>query len=263
MALTILVLLGAPEGYALLKMLADRQWQVIAVPAGAYGRTLLAAGPRLHILMPDELARIREIIVAPGALDAVVSAMPAEPPDGVVPAVWRRCREAGVPFIEMIRAATALPAHPGVVPVETWEEAARRAASCGDTVFLTTGSNNLAVFCQCRALAGKRLVVRVLPEHRIVQKCQEMGIPPRDIVALQGPFSREFNRALFKAYRADVVVTRDSGRQGGTMAKIQAALSLSIPIVVIRRAARPDVIAAAGPEAAMAQLARLEQGERQ
>lgn len=262
MTMRLLVLLGAQEGYTLLKLLQDRAWQVVAVPSGAYGRALLADWPQTHILMPDELARVGEIIVSPHALDAVVSAMPAGPRDSTAQLVWRRCRDAGIPFIQMVRPATALPAHPLVVPVDTWEEAAQHAATCGETVFLTTGSNNLAVFCQCGALAGKRLVVRVLPEHQIVRKCQELGIPPRDIVALHGPFSREFNRQMFKAYHADVVVTRDSGPQGGTTAKIQAALSLGIPVVVIRRAAQADAITAAGPAAVMAQLERLDRGER-
>lgn len=255
--LRLLVLLGAQEGYALLQLLRRRNWQVVAVPRTEYGRTLLAEMADVHVLLPDELARVGEIIIGDHNLDAVVSAMPSGLRDKLEQVVWRRCREQGVLYIQMVRQTTVLPTNPLVIPVQTWEEAAERAASCGNTVFLTTGSNNLEVFLQCPALQGKRLVVRVLPEYRIVQKCQALGMLPRDIVALQGPFSREFNRQMFKAYRADVVVTRDSGSQGGTENKIHAALSLGIPVIVIRRQERPGTVAAASPAAVMDLLTEL------
>jgi precorrin-6A/cobalt-precorrin-6A reductase len=52
---------------------------------------------------------------------------------------------------------------------------------------------------------------------------------------MQGPFSLELNRALFKQYGAEVVVTKNSGVVGGTDTKIAAALELALPVVVINR----------------------------
>jgi len=39
---------------------------------------------------------------------------------------------------------------------------------------------------------------------------------------------------LFKMYKASVIVTKDSGKAGGTATKIDAALSLKIPIVIVK-----------------------------
>jgi len=114
-------------------------------------------------------------------------------------------------------------------------EAARKAAGLGKTIFLTTGSNNLEVFLDSVKGQNLRLVVRVIPEHKVIKKCQDLGLAPKDIVAMQGPFSKEMNRITFKSYNASVIVTKDSGKAGGTDTKISAALSLNIPVVVIKR----------------------------
>ncbi|MCG0278191.1 MAG: precorrin-6A reductase [Thermanaeromonas sp.] len=145
------------------------------------------------------------------------------------------CLKQDIPCVRFLRSETDVPRHPLIHEVYGWVEAAQLAARLGDTIFLTTGTYNLEVFLSSQELKGKRIVVRVLPEHRVVKKCQDLGLTPRDIVAMQGPFSRELNKALFKAYKAKVIVTRDSGPAGGTDTKIEAALDLHIPVVIIKR----------------------------
>ena len=145
------------------------------------------------------------------------------------------CGRRKIPRLCYMREETELPQDPLIYPVYSWEEAARKAAGLGRTIFLTTGSNNLEVFLDSIEDKSVRVVVRVLPDHKIVKKCQELGLAPRDIMAMQGPFSKEMNRAAFKSFNTSVVVTKDSGKKGGTDTKISAALSLSIPVVVIKR----------------------------
>jgi len=103
------------------------------------------------------------------------------------------------------------------------------------TVFVTTGSHQLESIEQSSFARYARLVVRVLPEGRLVRKCQDMGLSPRDIVAMQGQFSKENNKSLFKFYGADIQLTRDSGSAGGTDTKISAALELGVEIVLVKR----------------------------
>ena len=52
---------------------------------------------------------------------------------------------------------------------------------------------------------------------------------------MQGPFSLELNRELYKKYMAEVIVTKDSGRVGGTDTKAAAAMELGLPLVLIER----------------------------
>ena len=53
---------------------------------------------------------------------------------------------------------------------------------------------------------------------------------------MQGPFSKEINRVLFKFYGADILLTRDSGLAGGTDTKISAAWELGLEIVLVKKA---------------------------
>lgn len=147
----------------------------------------------------------------------------------------RDCEKLGIPYLALGREETRVEPGELVFPVYSMQEAAEKAAGLGKTIFLTTGSHDLEHFTKLQEQQGIRLVVRVLPEHRVIKKCQDMNIKPKDIVAMQGPFSKQINKALFKMYRASVVVTKDSGQAGGTDTKIEAALSLKIPVVLVKR----------------------------
>lgn len=159
------------------------------------------------------------------------------------------CGEKDVPYIRLERRETKVPASPLIDSVATWEEALSALARLAGerdlikqspfTVFVTTGSHQLESLVGAPFARDVRWVVRVLPEGRLVQKCQDLGLPPKDIVAMQGPFSKELNRILFKAYGADVLLTRDSGPAGGTDTKISAALALDLNIVLLKRP-RPE-----------------------
>lgn len=155
------------------------------------------------------------------------------------------CEQRGIPYLRLERPETQVPVSSQIYPVFDWEELLRkleqrvmdfrRQKGRPATVFVTTGSHQLETITQSPLARLSRLVVRVLPEGRLVQKCQDLGIPPRDIVAMQGPFSKEINRILFKFYGADLLLTRDSGPAGGTDTKISAALALGLEIVLLKR----------------------------
>jgi len=145
------------------------------------------------------------------------------------------CEKLGILYLAVGREETSVGPGGLVFPTYSMQEAAEKAAGLGKTIFLTTGSHGLEHFTALSQNHGIRLVVRVLPEHRVIKKCQDMNIKPKDIVAMQGPFSKQINKALFKMYRASVVVTKDSGQAGGTDTKIEAARSLKIPVVLVKR----------------------------
>ena len=114
-------------------------------------------------------------------------------------------------------------------------EATKIAANLGKNIFFTTGSKTAKYFFEEPQLKNHRLVFRVLPEARVISDLNAIGILPDDIVALKGPFTKELNRELFKAYNADVIVTKDSGNIGGANTKIDAAKDLNLPVVMIER----------------------------
>lgn len=143
------------------------------------------------------------------------------------------CREAGIVYLRFERAATVLPDYDRLYVTVDYAAAAACAARLGETVFLTTGSRRLADFTAAPSLQGHRLVARVLPDAGVIAQCMALGLKPADIVAMQGPFSQELNAALFKEYRADVIVSKNSGVVGGSDSKFAAAMELGLALVVI------------------------------
>lgn len=101
-------------------------------------------------------------------------------------------------------------------------------------IFLTTGSKDLHSFCEVPELK-ERLIVRVLPGKESIDICYAQGLEGKQIIAMQGPFSKEMNMALMKQYRVSYLVTKNSGKTGGYDEKIQAANELAIPCFVIKK----------------------------
>lgn len=143
------------------------------------------------------------------------------------------------------RSATAYfrwerPATDGFPPREVYwaeniTEAAEIAAGLGERILLTTGSNHLADWLDQAALKEKTVFVRVLPTAKVLQRCEELGLKPYQIIAAQGPFSQAWNEAMMTQLGIQVVVAKDSGKEGGTPAKIVASRNLAVPIILLRR----------------------------
>ena len=142
------------------------------------------------------------------------------------------CLAAGVPYRRLLRGASALP--PDSVVVPDAPAAARWLAGTQGNILLATGAKELAAFA---GLDAERLYPRVLPTHEGLAACEAAGVPHGNIIALQGPFTRELNEALMRRFDIGYLVTKDGGAPGGFGEKAQAARNVGARLVVIRRPA--------------------------
>lgn len=144
-------------------------------------------------------------------------------------------RQCKLPYLRYERESLR-PVHPAILYVNSYEEAAEAAAKESGTVFLTMGSKTLPMFAaKLLPLTHIRMVIRMLPRKDNMEICEELKIPQKDIVAMQGPFSKEFNRALFTLYETNVMITKESGSVGSFAEKVSAALDLGMKVIVIKR----------------------------
>lgn len=123
--------------------------------------------------------------------------------------------------------------HPQLHKVANLQAACIVANQFGPRVLLTTGSKELAAYQQ--GLPDKTLLVRVLPTQEVIAECEALGLGVDNIIALRGPFSAEFNAALYDFCQPDVVITKESGAEGGYLDKVNPALARGIPCVVVTR----------------------------
>ena len=83
--------------------------------------------------------------------------------------------------------------------------------------------------------SAAHLYPRVLPTVAGITACEGAGIPHRNIIAMQGPFTLELNLALMQQFHIRYLVTKDGGSAGGFAEKAQAAAQSEATLVVLRR----------------------------
>ena len=145
-------------------------------------------------------------------------------------------KAAGVPYIRYERESSSSPRHAKVTIVDDYEQAAELAAQKRGVVMLTTGSKTLHIFAKrLLGLPDTTLVARMLPREDNMRKCEELGLEQKNIVAMQGPFSKELSKALYDHYKVTLMITKESGKAGAFDEKVEAALEMGIETIIIRR----------------------------
>lgn len=114
--------------------------------------------------------------------------------------------------------------------VSSVEECIETLKTTSGMIFLSTGSKDLHLFAK---EYKERIVVRTLPSVDSLQLCKEAGIEGKQIIAMQGPFSKDMNVLQLKEKKASILVMKESGKTGGQDTKIEAAKELGIPCIVI------------------------------
>jgi len=115
----------------------------------------------------------------------------------------------------------------------SYEEAYEYLSNIEGRVFFTTGSKNIKDFEKIKG--NNRFIYRVLPALDSIEECKKHNISMHDIIAILGPFSKEYNKIMFREYKVNYVIMKDSGEKGGTLEKIQACEELNITPIIIGR----------------------------
>lgn len=101
-------------------------------------------------------------------------------------------------------------------------------------ILVTTGSKELAAFTELENYK-ERVVARVLSTAESVEHCRGLGFEGKNLICMQGPFSKELNKAMIRQYGCSYMVTKASGNAGGFAEKIEAALECGCTPVIIGR----------------------------
>lgn len=228
----IVIFSGTTEGRELSRRLAGDGHHVLVSVASGYGSEEQGRIPGVDVTVgKKDTAGIRELI---RGADLVVDA--THPYAVLVTSSVREAAEAEqIPRLRLLRAAGEVPEESGqeIIHADSAEDAAEKLQNVPGRILLTTGAKELSIFAE--RLDPERLIPRVLPTASSIEACEEAGIPHRNIIAVQGPFSEDLNRVLIRDYDIACLVTKDGGAVGGFEPKIAACRAENIPAVVIRR----------------------------
>lgn len=222
----ILILGGTTEGRLLAEELGRRGFAVTVSVATALGAEELSAlsGVELWVGRKEE----QELEGAVRGFDRCID---ATHPYAVLASANIRaaCERSGVPLTRLLRPESRAE---GVIPVDSCPQAAEFLQGQEGNILLSTGAKELAAFA---GIERERLFARVLPCRESLAACEALGLPHRNILALQGPFSQKLNEAMLEQYHIRWLVTKDGGAAGGFPQKLAAARALGVSVVLVRR----------------------------
>ncbi|MEY8000242.1 cobalt-precorrin-6A reductase [Clostridium sp. Mt-5] len=120
-----------------------------------------------------------------------------------------------------------------VIEVEDYNELKLKLKDIKGTILNTTGSKSVDKILALKL--ENRIVYRVLPTLKVLKELYDRNIELGDIIALKGPVGYELNCGFIKEYKAQAMLLKDSGIEGGTFEKIRACLDCGIYAFIIER----------------------------
>ena len=229
MAVTV-IFGGTKEGRETARRLKDAGGDILVCVTSAYAASLLDA----------DLPRRVGALDADGMRAFLKEAKPGRVIDATHPYAVRVtenaracCGALGIPYERVERPVGEGAWREHVERVTDASSAARSLLQTRGNILLTTGSRTLDFYKD--VIAEGRVWARVLPTHDALALCESAGLEPSHIIAMQGPFSRPFNAALYDMLDIRAMVTKDSGAQGGVAEKVVPALERDIHVIMIDR----------------------------
>ena len=223
----IVIFGGTTEGRELSALLADWGARVLVSVATDYGREEQGVCEGVTVVSGRRSrAEMAELLGGAGLCVDATHPYAAEATRNIRAA----CGDANAPYLRLLREAGTIP--PDAVTVADASGAAAYLRNTVGNILLTTGAKELRPYA---VLDPSRLFPRILPAHDGLSACEALGIPRRNVIAMQGPFSRELNEALIRQYKIAYLVTKDGGKVGGFPEKAEAARNTGVRLVVIRR----------------------------
>lgn len=226
---------GTTEGRQMSERLSEAGTAHIVCVATAYGELVMKKSPYADIRQGRLTSEEMEGLISAEA-DTVFDA--THPYAAEVSANIRSaCEKTGRPYVRIIREGASAAG----ADMRVFEDAAACAEALSETegsILLTTGSKELGIYAGDPEVRS-RLFARVLPSEESIRLCADAGISGRQVIAMQGPFSKEMDLAVIRQYDIRIMVTKAGGRAGGFAEKIEAAAEAGVKLFVTGRPEEP------------------------
>ncbi|MCR5474984.1 MAG: precorrin-6A reductase, partial [Lachnospiraceae bacterium] len=234
----IIIFSGTYEGRTLSRMLCDESIEHMVCVASEYGSDVMAKSPcvRIHVGRMDA-KEIRDLFIKEGlGRDDIVVDATHPYAQMVSENISTAVKETGCRLYRIKRKSLEVTGEDLVKCHAAMADLAAYVDRTEGNIMLTTGSRDIGAYAEAVSKDTLlRTYVRVIPATESIEACTGAGIGGDHIIAMQGPFSYELNRAIFSQYDIRHMVTKDSGRAGGFGEKTEAAISLGIKVHVLER----------------------------
>ncbi|MBU4536185.1 MAG: precorrin-6A reductase [Euryarchaeota archaeon] len=232
--MNFMVMSGTRDAFDIISKLNENpQLHITATTTTSYG-SQMAKDAGAHEVVPRGLKKEELVnLISQKKIDVLI--------DATHPFAVKATRNAisaskatGIYYIRFERPPVKIQDNPLIIKTLSFKEASRVASTMtkGNIMHLAGVSTLDEVISHNDP---DKVFVRVLPVIDSVEKCLEIGLKPQHIIAMQGTFSKNFNKALLEEYKISLIITKESGEAGGTPSKLAAALELGLNVVMIMR----------------------------
>ena len=223
----ILIFAGTTEGRQLAEYCAEKGIPAAVSAATEYGASLLPDSLQLHCgrMDADQIAdylignEIRLTVDAthPFAADATRNIRSA-------------CTITQTPYYRLLR---------DTVPIfgertDQLSEIIERMNRTEEVILSTLGSKEAAAFTSIRHFR-ERIWLRILPSESAQAECEKLGYPHNHIICGKGPFTVEQNLHHIRQSNAKILLTKESGINGGYPEKAEAVREAKIRMITLCR----------------------------
>ncbi len=236
---TIMLFAGTTEGRRICEFLAVKKCITHVYVTTEYGKDLLPEQNNVHIhvgkmdegQMSDEISVILPDIVIDATHPYATQ---------VTHNIKEACDSRNIFYVRVLREENTVEAGnnaDNIIYTETMKDAVRLLNDdrfIHKNVLMTTGSKNIPEYVHIKDFKD-RLYLRLLPNPQMMESAIQAGIMPAHLIGMQGPFSQKLNEAVIRQFNIGVLVTKESGNNGGYEEKISATLNTGTDCIVIRR----------------------------
>lgn len=252
----VIIFGGTTEGRLLAEYCAEMKIGAVVCVVSGYGQQVLQKSPWLKISQKPMTRQEMVDMIREESPQMVLDA--THPYAAVVTEnVTVACLDTDTKYIRISREESVdmdMTGQDQVLWMDSVDAAVEFLMMTEGTVFVTTGSKELRVFTRIPDYK-ERIYARVLPGSENLNLCESLGICGKHVIGMQGPFSREMNRAMLRHTGAKYLVTKEAGAAGGFAEKIESAKECGVISVVIGRPKKPEGISVEQGKALLSGLA--------
>lgn len=211
---------GTDEGHKIADFLSEQKVSYVVCVATEYGAELLdMKNVRIGRMTAEEMADFFDENSVRLVIDATHPYA-----EFVTENIKKACK---VKYIRVVREDVQADG----TYFENIKAAAEYLEKTAGNILITTGSKEIAKF----SVVADRAFARVLPSEESLELCKNAGFKMKNIICMQGPFSKAFNSALIRELDIRYLVTKCTGKNGGFTEKTEAAKENGVECIIIKR----------------------------
>lgn len=229
----VIVFAGTTEGREIAEFLDRKGISAHICVATEYGEQLLQGDQNLEISHERLNAEEMELLIKEKKCEMVIDATHPYAAEVTIN-IKKACEAAEVSYIRVLRENQENQNSGDCLYADSVEDAVALLEHTKGNILATTGSKEAAKYTALTDYES-RVFLRVLSLPDVVKQCKELGFQGKNLICMQGPFSKELNIAMLRQWDCKYLVTKMSGATGGFQEKIDAARICGCISVIIGR----------------------------